>query len=84
MAGHGQRSEGAQVSTVSQGQETVGAQHSVVQDRMGRSPEGYDDKQDRLLVDMPSKEKGRIAACRDGTYKGLPGRLIEDLDQGRL
>ena len=84
MAGHGQRSEGAQVSTVSQGQETAGAQRAVVRDLTGRSPEGYDDKQDGLLVDMPSKQKGCVAACRDGTYKGLPRRLREDLDQRRL
>lgn len=42
------------------------------------------DEQNRLLVNVPSEEKGRISAERDGANKGFPGGLEEESEKDRL
>lgn len=68
MPGHSQGPEGPEVSPIFQSNET----------------EGNDDEENRFLVNMPTKEKGRISAESDGTNKRIPVRSEPKLDQTEL
>lgn len=59
-----QRSEGAEVSSVFEGEQA----------------EWYDDQKDGFLVDVPPEEEGCIAAERNGGDKGLPGWMQKQLE----
>lgn len=61
MAGNSQRPEGSEMTSVSEGNKT----------------KGDDDKKNGLLMNMPAKEKGGIAAQGDSTDECLPGWLRE-------
>ena len=68
VAGDRQRPEGAEIAAVLECHQT----------------EWDDDKQDRLLVDVPAEEKRRVATECDGADEGFPGRLEEQSEKNRL
>ena len=68
MTRHGKRSEGAEVSTVSEGQET----------------KGDDDEEDSFLVDVPAEEERAVAAKRKSGGEGVPIWVEEEFYEGRL
>lgn len=69
MSRNRQRSEGAEVATVLEGDET----------------EWDDNEENGFLVHMPAKEERCIATEGDRTDKGIPTAWVEpDLDEGNL
>lgn len=68
MTRHSQRSECTEISAVNECDQA----------------EWYDDKEDCLLVDMPTEQKRGVATERDSTNKCLPGRLREKSKEHRL
>jgi len=65
---HGQRAEGAEVSTVAEG-------HQAERD---------DDKQNCFLMNVPAEEERGVAAQSDRTNEGLPRRFVKETQQDRL
>jgi hypothetical protein len=65
MAGHGQRSEGTEISSVFESNQA----------------ERDDDEEYGLLMDVPAEQERRIAAEGDRTDERVPCRLEQQADQ---
>jgi hypothetical protein len=63
-----ERSESSKVSSVTQRDQT----------------ERYNDKENSLFMNMPSEEKGCIAAKSNCANKGIPGGFYKKSDEKRL
>jgi hypothetical protein len=68
MTGDCKRSERSEISTVFERDQT--------------ERDNY--QQDRLLVDMPAEQKGRISAECQSSYESVPSWSEEELDKCRL
>ena len=68
VTGNGQRSERSEVPSVFECEQA----------------KGYNDKQNRFLVDVPAEEEGSVSAQCESRHKCMPIRFKEELNECRL